>query len=147
LFDPIQSLIDSSQINDHNAEVVTRFLLCYYQEMNDVERRFPWNDSLSSEENSVNLSEVIAAKLLVHNKFWEPTDDEFWKPCSSSSEEEFNVRDIEAIKVRIDHRNHFLAEVSYPKTKKGPTRLDTVYLIENREINGVSRLFIVNKFS
>jgi hypothetical protein len=37
-FDPIESLIQSSSIYDHNAAVVVRFLLSDYREMNQLEK-------------------------------------------------------------------------------------------------------------
>src|SRR4030095_12210801 len=37
-FDPIESLIQSGRIYDHNAAVVVRFLFSYYREMNRLER-------------------------------------------------------------------------------------------------------------
>ena len=143
--DPITLFIQNAKINDRNSEIVARFLLRYYSELNEVERRFPWDEKLSSQENFELAEGAVPAKVKVHQRYWEPTADDYWKPSSHGNMPHYSLANIESIKVKTDFRNAFLVEV---KHAPDAARSDTTYLVEHRKVEGSKRrLSIVNAFS
>lgn len=143
--DPIGLFIENAKINDQNAQVVARFLLRYYSDMNEVERQFPWDDNLSARENAAATKGAVPAKLQVHERYWEETADDYWKPSSHGNCQAFSLANVESIKVKTDYRSSFLVEV---KHKPDAVRSDTIYLVEHRKREeSRGELYIVNQFS
>jgi hypothetical protein len=143
--DPITLLIENAKINDRNSQIVARFLLRYYSDLNEVERRFPWDEKLSDQENFELADGAVPAKVKVHQRYWEPAADDYWKPSSHGNMPQYSLTNIESIKVKTDCRNAFLVEV---KHAPAAARSDMTYLVEHRKVEGSKgRLFIVNAFA
>ena len=102
--DPIALFIQNAKLNDRNSEIVARFVLRYYSDMNEVECRFPWNDELSAQENFELAKGAVPAKVKVHQRYWESTADDYWKPSSHGNTQEYSLANIESIKVKTDFR-------------------------------------------
>ncbi len=139
-FDPIQSLIDNSQIYDHNVEVAASHVLRYWDAMNAVEKRF-------ASESDPDLDTVIAAKTEVHEQFWMETEDAYWKPCSHSSAEDFRIADIADIIALSDFRSSFVVRVVVRQDADRMGKSDIAYLLQTEDGNEEGPIRIVNRFN
>ncbi|TWU43580.1 hypothetical protein Poly51_63220 [Rubripirellula tenax] len=139
-FDPIQSLINNAAIHDHNVEVAATHVLRYWDAMNAVEKRF-------IDQSDPDLQEVIAAKTEVHERFWMPTDDNYWKPCSHGSDEEFRVADIADVVVLSDFRISFIVRLVIRDDCDRFGKSDIVYLLQTQDRRKEGAVWIVNEFS
>ena len=139
-FDPIQSLIDNAAIYDHNVEVAATHVLKYWDAMNAVEKRFVG-------QPDPDLQEVIAAKTEVHEEYWMPTDDNYWKPCSHGSDEEFRVADIADVIALSDFRSSFIVRVVIRDDCDRMGKSDIVYLLQTEDGREEGPVRIVNQFN
>jgi hypothetical protein len=139
-WNPIQSLIENAAITDDNNEVAATTVLRYWDEMNAVEREFA-----DASENA--LYDVIAAKSVVHDKFWAKTVDDYWRPCSHSNDEEYRVSDIDGVFVLSDFRAAFVVRLTIRQDSSRLYKSDIAYLLQTEDGTEEGRLVIVNQFS
>jgi hypothetical protein len=109
-FDPIGSLIESSRIYDENSQVVARFIYSYYSEMSEVEKgqKNRGAHRFSGDE----LNAEIEEQIKVYEKYWERNND-YWKPCSVGSDENFDPSNITRIEVLSDGDGSFVVHLTY----------------------------------
>ncbi|MCA9040425.1 MAG: hypothetical protein KDA65_08770 [Planctomycetaceae bacterium] len=138
-WDPIQSIIDNAAIRDHNEKVSAGHVLRYWAEMNAVEKQFPYKPDEP-------MVDVMAAKLEVHEKYWMPSDDNYWKPCSHGNQEQYAVADIESIDVLTDFRISFIVRIKIRSDSKRFGKKDILYLLQTEDGSEEGPVRIVNEF-
>jgi hypothetical protein len=139
-WNPIESLIKNAAIRRHNNEIAVRHVLAYWRAMNDVERQF-----LTASDDQ--FDEVVAAKTKVHEMFWAASDDDYWKPCSKGSSEEYSLKDIDEVFVMSDLRSSFFVRLAIRQDSNRFGKRDVGYLLQTSDGTAEGPVRIVDEFS